>query len=290
MPNIRKYKPFTDYSVTVVISAYNEEDNIRNCILSLMKQTLPSEIIVVDDGSNDQTFYTCEALGVKTLRQNHRGPGSARNLGARNAQGNILLFVDADMQFSPDYVEKLVEPIINGEAIATSHWNETVANWHNPWARCQTWFQRLPDKRRAPLDIPHNVHVYRAVRKDFFLNSGGFSENEGRGDDTSIARRTSVFATIVPDAICYHKNFETIREILTDAIWHGRNISVSRINRTKRFFSILLINNNPVSELLRGLFLALNKKEPRMIPYSIIYTFGLISGAFRALITKYYLK
>jgi glycosyltransferase involved in cell wall biosynthesis len=290
MSKISKYKPFTDYSVTVVISAYNEENNIKNCILSLMKQTLPSEIIIVDDGSSDHTFHICEALGVKTLRQNHKGPGSARNLGASKAKGDILLFVDADMQFSPNYVEKLVEPIIKGKAIATAHWNETVANWHNPWARCQTWFQGLPDKRRDALEIPRNVHVYRAVRKDFFLDSGGFSENEGRGDDTSIARRTLVYSTIVPDAICYHKNFETLREILTDAAWHGRNTSVSKNNRTKTFLSILLIKNNPVRELLRGVFLAFDKKEPRMIPYSIIYTFGLIAGAFRALITKYYLK
>jgi glycosyltransferase involved in cell wall biosynthesis len=290
MPNMSKYKPLTDSVVTVVISAYNEEENIKNCIISLRNQTFPLEIIVVDDGSDDRTLRTCEALGVKTLRQEHRGPGSARNLGARNAQGNILVFVDADMEFSSNYVKNLVEPIIKGEASATSHWNETVANWENPWARCQTWFQGLPDKRRQPLHLPKRTYIYRAVRKDFFLDSGGFSENEGRGDDSSIARHTSIFPTIVPNAICYHKNCQNPKEVFTDAIWHGRNVPVSKTDRTKRILLMALIHRNPIKEFLRGLFLAFIKKEPLLIPYSIIYTFGLILGVFHASKTKYYLK
>jgi hypothetical protein len=51
-----------------------------------------------------------------------------------------------------------------------------------------------------------------------------------------------------------------------------------------------LIHRNPIKEFLRGIFLAFTKKEPLMIPYSIIYTFGFILGAFHATRTKYYLK
>lgn len=52
-------------------------------------------------------------------------------------QGNILALLDADMVFDPHYVEELVDPIMRGQAIAPVGWDEYVANWENPWARCE---------------------------------------------------------------------------------------------------------------------------------------------------------
>lgn len=275
---------------TVIIPVYNEANCIKDCIGSLLNQDFtPLEVIVVDDGSGDNSIDICEQLGVRVLKQDHKGPGAARNLGARNAKGNILVLVDADMTFAPDYVSKLVAPIISGKTVATCHWNEMVSNWENPWARCQTWFLKLPDKRRQPLSVPENEEIYRAVRTDFFLDSGGFNENEGRADDSSIARRTGILSKIIPDAICYHKNFETPKELFVDAIWHGRNMVAT--NRTfLRSILVLLIYKNPMLEILRGLLLSLIKKEPRMIPYSGTYTLGYLIGVSRAICSGYYLK
>ncbi|MCR4344589.1 MAG: glycosyltransferase [Candidatus Scalindua sp.] len=276
--------------VSVIIPTYDEEKCIEDCVRSLRSQTVPSEIIIVDDGSKDQTVATCEALGVKVLQQKHKGPGTARNLGANDAKGNILVFVDADMVFDSDYILELIKPITSGESIATCHWNEMVANWDNPWARCQTWYFGFPDKRRQPYAMPTPGGVYRAVRKDFFLDNGGFSENEGRGDDSSISHHTGVLAERVPSAICYHRNAEGPRDIFIEATWRGRNLAVSKENGLRKCISIILIHNNPILEILRGYLLAVKKKEPRMIPYSIIYNIGLILGILRALCSGYYLK
>lgn len=285
-----RYGPIEKPHVSVIIPVYNEENCIKDCITSLLNQDFkPIEILTVDDGSTDSTIDICEELRIKAFRQDHKGPGAARNLGARNAKGDILIFIDADMVFAPDYVSMLIEPIIKRKAIATCHWNERVANWDNSWARCQTWFLKLPDKRRQPLDVAENESVYRAVRKDFFLDSGGFNENEGRADDSSIARNTGVMAKIVPDAICYHKNVGSAKELFNDANWHGRNMAA--INKTAFKASIIMIiYNNPLLQILRGPLLALKKREPRMIFYSIIYTFGYLIGFFRSIFSKYYLK
>jgi glycosyltransferase involved in cell wall biosynthesis len=288
--NIGRYKPLTNYWVTAVIPAYNEENWIKDCILSLRNQNIPIEVIVVDDGSKDRTFAICEALGVKTLSQSHKGPGAARNIGALNSKGNILVFVDADMEVAPNYVSKLVEPIIRGEAIATCHWNEMVANWENPWARCQTWFAGRSDKRREPIAIPDNAHVYRGVRKDFFLERGGFAEDEGRGDDTSIARRTGVYSTVVPDATCYHRNADNLKEVFREALWRGRNITVVPEDRFKRCFLSVLIHNNLLLGILRGVKLSIVKKEPRLVIYGVIHSIGLNLGTGHGLITGYYHK
>lgn len=288
--DMNKYEAFSDDSVSVVIPTYNEEKFIKDCILSLKGQNIPVEIVAVDDGSTDQTATICEALGVKVIRQNHRGPGAARNLGARNAKGNILVLVDADMTFAPDYVSKLVAPIINGETVAACHWNEQVANWDNPWARCQTWFSGRTDKRREPLIPPENQHVYRAVRKDFFLNSGGFAEDEGRGDDSSIARRTGVYSILVPDATCFHRNTDNLKEVFREALWRGRNIAVVPENRLKKCFLSVLIHNNLLRGILSGVRLSIVKKEPRLVIYGVIHSIGFNLGTIHGLITGYYQK
>ncbi len=276
--------------VTVVVPFYNEEDSIKDCIVSLSKQDFePFEIIAVDDGSTDGSVEICEQLKVEVLRQNHRGPGAARNLGARHAKGNILVLIDADMVFATDYVSKLVTPIIRGEAVATDHWNETVANWENPWARCQTWFLGRPDKRRQPLEIPDDLHVYRGVEKEFFLASGGFAEDEGRGDDTSIARRTGIFSTAVPDAVCYHRNIENPRELFVEALWQGRD-AAAKSGTIARAIAAVLVHRNPAMAILRGLSLSLVKKEPRMLLYSMIFITGVLVGVFRGMCSGYYLK
>lgn len=276
--------------VSVVVPFYNEEDCIKDCIVSLSKQDFePFEIIAVDDGSTDGSVGICEQLKVEVLRQNHRGPGAARNLGARHAKGNILVLIDADMVFATDYVSRLVTPIISGEAIATCHWNEKVSNWGNPWARCETWFLERPDVRREPINIPEDIHIYRAVRKDFFLESGGFSENEGRGDDTSIARRTGVFSTAVPDAACYHRNAGTPKEVFENAVWQGRD-EAAKSGTIARAIAAVLVHRNPAMAILRGLSLSLVKKEPRMLLYSMIFITGVLVGVFRGMCSGYYLK
>src|SRR3989344_8981820 len=110
--------------VSVIVPAYNEEKVILGCLESLVKQTYKDmEIIVVDDGSTDATLQmlrrASKAFDVKIFSQEHKGPGAARNLGAKHASGDILVFVDADMIFDKNFIKKLIAPIVKGEAIGT---------------------------------------------------------------------------------------------------------------------------------------------------------------------------
>src|SRR5258708_40324123 len=98
--------------VSVIIPVYNEEEVIGECLSSLKKQSAKDfEIIVVDDGSYDSTLEILQAFDVRIFKQNHHGPGVARNLGAKHAKGKILVFVDADMTFDRDFVKNLSKPI-----------------------------------------------------------------------------------------------------------------------------------------------------------------------------------
>ena len=75
--------------LSVIIPTYNEEKDIGECISTLLKQSYKKiEIIIVDDGSSDNTLNLVKKFRqVKILIQNHQGPGKARNLGARKSKG-----------------------------------------------------------------------------------------------------------------------------------------------------------------------------------------------------------
>lgn len=98
--------------VSVIIPAYNRQEHLRYCLEALSKQTLSSdyyEVIVVDDGSSDETAAVAEEFRTTTIRTPNRGPGAARNVGIEAAKGDILIFLDADMLVENDYLDQICQ-------------------------------------------------------------------------------------------------------------------------------------------------------------------------------------
>jgi rSAM/selenodomain-associated transferase 2 len=91
--------------ISVVIPALNEEKNLRPTVAALARLD-PAEIIVVDGGSTDRTHEISEALGI-TVIPSQRGRGRQMNLGARQATGDILLFLHADTQLPESAFEDI---------------------------------------------------------------------------------------------------------------------------------------------------------------------------------------
>lgn len=99
---------------SVVIPAYNAARKLPACLEALRDQSCkPLEVIVVDDGSTDSTAIVAQQHGALVLIQRHHGPAAARNLGMRNARGDLILFTDADCEPSPTWVEEMVRPFID---------------------------------------------------------------------------------------------------------------------------------------------------------------------------------
>jgi GT2 family glycosyltransferase len=90
-------------TVSVIIPNYNYARTLGMCLESLQVQThQPLEIIVVDDGSTDDSVAVAESFGAQVLRTGgNLGPPAARNLGAAHARGEVLLFVDSDVALEP---------------------------------------------------------------------------------------------------------------------------------------------------------------------------------------------
>jgi glycosyltransferase involved in cell wall biosynthesis len=97
--------------ISVIIPTYQHGKTVENCIDSLLMQTIPpKEIIVIDDGSSDDTKHRLDKFGVKIkyVFQENQGAPQARNNGAKLATGKYLLFCDADIVAKPNMFEEMI--------------------------------------------------------------------------------------------------------------------------------------------------------------------------------------
>ena len=107
--------------VSVIIPAYNEGARIQKVISAVKKAVLPSETVVVSDGSTDDTveIASAEGINVVELPQN-QGKGAAMKAGVSSTDAEIYVFIDADLVgLTPEHVDSLLRPILEGEADAT---------------------------------------------------------------------------------------------------------------------------------------------------------------------------
>lgn len=95
--------------VSVVVPAYNNAAGLAECLEVLVRSAgAEDEIIVVDDASTDDTPAAAAPFGVRLLRlERNSGAGAARNFGARNASGDVLLFIDSDVVAAPDTIARV---------------------------------------------------------------------------------------------------------------------------------------------------------------------------------------
>ena len=105
--------------ISVIIPAYNAEKYIREAVGSVKAQDYdgPVEILVIDDGSTDQTSAVAEELGCLVLKKENAGAASARNAGIRQAKGNRIFFLDADDVLNGHAFAALCQPMSEDPAI-----------------------------------------------------------------------------------------------------------------------------------------------------------------------------
>ncbi len=96
--------------VSVVIPAFNASLHLESALESVLAQTAaPLEVIVMDDGSTDDTVAMAERFGVRVERHGHAGISATRNRGVNAARGGLIAFLDADDVWLPDKLERQLE-------------------------------------------------------------------------------------------------------------------------------------------------------------------------------------
>ena len=111
-------KPMT---VSVILPAYNEEKTVASVIKTVQALNYVDEIIVVNDGSLDATEKMAKEGGATVISHTkNRGKGAAIKTGFKNSKGDVVVFLDADLQkLNPQQVDKMIRPILNDEADVT---------------------------------------------------------------------------------------------------------------------------------------------------------------------------
>ena len=108
--------------ITVIIPVYNKEEYLEKTLNSIINQSYKNlEIIIINDGSTDNSKYICDKFQNQDKRINlvntkNYGAGHARNIGIKMAKGNYISFIDADDYIDKDYYKILYNMIINNEA------------------------------------------------------------------------------------------------------------------------------------------------------------------------------
>lgn len=98
--------------LSIIIPTWNEENYLPKLLHCIKKQTYKNyEVIIIDSNSTDKTVEIAKKYGFKVFLESKKiksNPGTARNLGAKNAKGDLLLFLNADMQLDNDFLFKVL--------------------------------------------------------------------------------------------------------------------------------------------------------------------------------------
>ena len=169
----------TSSSISIVVPVYNGGENFRKCLQSLDKFVPKStEIVVVVDGGMDDSYKVAEEFGAKVLRfPTTGGPARARNLGARAAQGDIILFIDADVTVCTDITSQISKIFSNQPHIAALIGSyDDMPGATNFLSQYKNLFHHYIHQT-ASEEASTFWGACGAIRRKVFLEMGGFDES-----------------------------------------------------------------------------------------------------------------
>jgi cellulose synthase/poly-beta-1,6-N-acetylglucosamine synthase-like glycosyltransferase len=185
----RKIPEFSEKNapfVSLIIPAYNEEKSIAETIKSILAIDYPKnkfEIIVVDDGSKDNSYKiakTFESSKVKVFSKKNGGKGSALNYGLKHAKGEIIFTMDADSVVMPDSVKYQVAKFYTDSRVMCVSPVVAVYKPKGIFQRVQQIEYMLGVFIREAFASYNAIHItpgaFSAYRKIFFDKHGGFDE------------------------------------------------------------------------------------------------------------------
>lgn len=155
------------YSLTVVIPAYNEADAVDRVINKIRALRPEAEILVVDDGSRDNTAEVARAAGARVIRHPYnKGNGAAVKTGLRNATGDVVLLLDADGQHPPEDIERVLAPIGEYDLVVGARTRESETHWVRDIGNAL--FNGLASYL-AGRKIPDLTSGFRAMKRDLIM-------------------------------------------------------------------------------------------------------------------------
>jgi len=173
--------------VSVVLIAHNITEKIDSSLNSVLNQDFVDyEVVVVDDGSTDNTAEKVKRYPVTLVRQKNEGVPAARNAGARVSKGDVIIFLDGDCVVQSDFIEKMVEPFQKPKISMTQGYID-IANPGSLVARLIFMKARYLFQNLEYLDFAWGGCI--AVRSSLFRQLGGFNTRWKHSEDKELSRR-----------------------------------------------------------------------------------------------------
>jgi len=260
--------------VSVILAVYNVEKYLRQCMDSLLIQTLKEiEIIAVNDGSSDNSLvilgeYAARDFRVRVISQENGGAGKARNTGLDAAQGEFLSFLDADDFFEPD----MLENAYNAAVVHNADFSAYQCDFYEEEKNCfsyQSWTLRM---EHLP---PYAPFSYRQLTTNVFCVFVGWAwdklfrrEFVKKYNLRFQEQRTSNDLLFVFSAIVLAKRIVVVPKILI----HQRRDTKGSLSKTREkswdnFYKALLSLRDTLRE--NGIY---NELEKDFINYSLHFS------------------
>lgn len=212
---------------SVIIPAYNAARTLPACLQALAAQSYPREryeVIVVDDGSTDETARIAADHGARVVGQPHRSPAAARNVGARHALGDVFLFTDADCEPAATWIATLVAAlapdVAGAKGVYRTHQREPLPRFIQ--AEFEEKYARLAEHEWIDFVDTHSA----AYRRADFEAEGGFDPAfpTASAEDVELSFRMAAHGRklrFAPQAVVYHRHPTTLGEYLGRKVIYG---------------------------------------------------------------------
>jgi len=288
--------------ISVLIAAYNEARVIVATIRSILNTRYPGqlEILVVDDGSTDDTAALVQSLAetddrIRLIRQENRGKAEALQNGMRHTTNDIVVMLDADTCFEPDTLSRLVEALRDPRVGAVCG-HVRIANQRSLVARFQAIeYAAGFNLDRMAYDTINGITVVpgaiNAVRKAALMHSGGIcADTLAEDTDFTLSMHRKGYRIVyAPDAIACTEAPETLRGLAKQrfrwafgtlqCVWKHRDMAFHPKYKALGcfslpnvwFFHILLVAVSPIVDLMFLMGLSLGVFGGPMMAYFSVF-------------------
>jgi glycosyltransferase involved in cell wall biosynthesis len=198
--------------VSVIVPNHNGEETIEECLKAATTSDFKNfEVVVVDDASTDNSLEIVSNYPVKLIElKEHAGVSAARNTGARNASGDVLLFIDADCMLEPDALALVERSVSDETPIMGGTYTPIPFDFKNFFSIFQSIFINHNETRAATPDYIA-AHCL-AIKREIFEKSEGFIEDSYMGvaagvEDVEFCHRlknTGYTLKMNPDILVRH--------------------------------------------------------------------------------------
>jgi|Deesub1362A_J573_1020465.scaffolds.fasta_scaffold00105_68 cellulose synthase/poly-beta-1,6-N-acetylglucosamine synthase-like glycosyltransferase len=263
-------------AVSIVVAAYNAQETIGDCIQSLLSVDYPNkEIIIVNDGSKDDTEKIARRYPVKLISQPNMGASSARNTGLREAKYGIVAYTDSDCKVAKDWLKKLVKHFSDPKVGAVT--GKTIFETNET---CTSYVRSLDieernQKRGRYTRLANGPNS--AFRREVLRMVGGFNPKWFHAEDTEVSYeiwKADYRIEYEPEAIVFHS---------PESNW--KNFLRKRFRDAKAFTRMLYFY--PMQASVKDDFVTTSMKlqPPLFLAITILAVIALI-GSFISLPTK----